>query len=85
MELLYSRSHGKLDIVLVRDLCQSLSCFLLVVDIEICKLAEDKQINFRYYSDEIGISLDETTTEQDLINILNLFANQEDSDPPKSP
>jgi glycine dehydrogenase len=45
---------------------------------EIRKLAESKQMNFRYYSDAIGISLDETSTEQDLINIWQVLAKQED-------
>jgi glycine dehydrogenase len=37
-------------------------------------LAEAGGINFRYYGDNhIGISLDETTTQQDVLNILSIF------------
>lgn len=50
---------------------------------KIRQIAENNQVNFRYYNDGISISLDETTTEQDLINILKIFA-KEDLDPPKS-
>lgn len=39
------------------------------------KLAEDANINFRYFKDgTIGISLDETTTQQDILDIAFLFA-----------
>ncbi|HEX6334935.1 MAG TPA: aminomethyl-transferring glycine dehydrogenase [Flavisolibacter sp.] len=42
--------------------------------------AEKQQINFRYYNNnEIGISLDETTTPRDLFDIINSFVN--DADP----
>ena len=35
--------------------------------------AENQGINFRYFSDRIGISLDETVSEEDLKNILHIF------------
>ncbi|RKP16941.1 glycine dehydrogenase [Rozella allomycis CSF55] len=38
--------------------------------------AEEKGINFKYYNDSIGISLDETTMESDLRDILSCFANE---------
>jgi glycine dehydrogenase len=39
------------------------------------KLAENSKINFRYFKDgTIGISLDETTTQQDILDIAFLFA-----------
>ncbi|XVJ64775.1 MAG: aminomethyl-transferring glycine dehydrogenase [Lacibacter sp.] len=38
--------------------------------------AEQQQINLRYYSNElIGISLDETTTAEDLYDLINCFEN----------
>ncbi|MBN4062485.1 aminomethyl-transferring glycine dehydrogenase, partial [Bacteroidales bacterium AH-315-I05] len=41
---------------------------------EIKKNAEENQINFRYIDEKtIGISLDETTSEEDLIQIVELF------------
>lgn len=41
--------------------------------------AERQQINFRYYGNQhIGISLDETTTPQDLFDIINSFVNDVD-------
>ncbi|MGB8191662.1 MAG: aminomethyl-transferring glycine dehydrogenase [Chitinophagaceae bacterium] len=39
-------------------------------------LAEQREINFRYTgSDLIGISLDETTTQQDVFNIIDIFSS----------
>jgi glycine dehydrogenase len=41
--------------------------------------AERQQINFRYYDNQnIGISLDETTTPSDLFDIINSFVNDVD-------
>jgi glycine dehydrogenase len=42
--------------------------------------AERQQINFRYFGDEnlIGISLDETTTPSDLLDLINSFENDVD-------
>ncbi|HUC79739.1 MAG TPA: aminomethyl-transferring glycine dehydrogenase, partial [Flavisolibacter sp.] len=41
--------------------------------------AERQQINFRYYNNQqIGISLDETTTPSDLFDIINSFVNDVD-------
>ncbi|MBA3648229.1 MAG: aminomethyl-transferring glycine dehydrogenase [Chitinophagales bacterium] len=41
---------------------------------DIKSLAEKAQINFRFFeSDEIGISLDETTSEEDIENIIKVF------------
>ena len=40
---------------------------------EIRKKAESKEINFRYYDNAIGISLDETTNENDINLILDIF------------
>ena len=43
---------------------------------DIIKIAADHQINLRWLDNkEIGISLDETTTEQDLLNIWQSFAD----------
>ena len=40
------------------------------------KIAEDHSINFRYHPDgSIGISLDETTTPNDVMNILSVFTH----------
>jgi glycine dehydrogenase len=38
------------------------------------EVAENNEINFHYYDDAVGISIDETTTQRDIINILHLFA-----------
>ncbi|MEO7045727.1 MAG: glycine dehydrogenase (aminomethyl-transferring), partial [Ferruginibacter sp.] len=38
------------------------------------EVAENNEINFYYYDDAVGISIDETTTQRDIINILHLFA-----------
>ena len=37
-------------------------------------LAEANEINFAYFDDAVGITLDETTTQRDVLNILHLFA-----------
>jgi len=45
-----------------------------VEDIEsVRKLAEAQNMNFHYYRNDVGISLDETTTRQDVLNILHVF------------
>ena len=42
---------------------------------KIKKLAEKKSINFRYFdSNHVGISLDETTSHADVLDIINLFS-----------
>ncbi|MEL6389329.1 MAG: aminomethyl-transferring glycine dehydrogenase [Bacteroidota bacterium] len=43
-------------------------------------LAEEKSINLRYFNDDshVGISLDETTTEEDLFTLISLFAELSD-------
>jgi glycine dehydrogenase len=43
-------------------------------------LAEARGINFRYHGDSISISLDETTTQQDVLNILAVFQAAAGSD-----
>ncbi|WP_319420225.1 aminomethyl-transferring glycine dehydrogenase [Pleurocapsa sp. FMAR1] len=44
---------------------------------DIIKIAADKQINLRWLDDKaVGISLDETTTEQDLIDLWQIFAGK---------
>lgn len=46
-----------------------------VEDIELVKsLAENEEVNFCYYEDAIGISLDETVTIEDINCILSIFA-----------
>jgi glycine dehydrogenase len=46
---------------------------------EIRKLAEARGINFRYSGGQyIGITLDETTTQQDVLNILSVFTDADD-------
>lgn len=44
------------------------------------KLAEEKEINFHYQKDAVTITLDETTTQRDVLQILHLFANLQKSD-----
>jgi len=45
------------------------------------KLAEQQEINFKYFDDEyIGIALDETTSQNDILNILHVFATSQGSD-----
>ena len=44
-------------------------------------LARDRQTNFHYFSDgDIGISLDETTSQRDVVDILSIFASAEGMD-----
>ena len=43
-------------------------------------LAEQQEINFYYYKNAVGISLDETTTQRDVLHILHLFAAMRNSD-----
>jgi len=43
-------------------------------------LAEARGVNFRYYNGHVGISLDETTTQQDVLNILGVFQATKGSD-----
>ncbi|MFT3981397.1 MAG: aminomethyl-transferring glycine dehydrogenase [Ferruginibacter sp.] len=38
------------------------------------KIAEQHQVNFYYYKDAIGISIDETTSQKDVLDILHVFA-----------
>jgi glycine dehydrogenase len=52
-----------------------------VSDIEALKrLAEQNEINFYYYRDAVGISIDETTSQRDVLNILHVFAALSGSD-----
>ena len=45
------------------------------------EIAEKSEINFRYFDDgHIGISLDETTTKEDILAIAHLFANLKETD-----
>ncbi len=44
------------------------------------ELAEAREINFYYNGDTIGISVDETTTQQDVLNILDVFAASQNID-----
>ena len=43
-------------------------------------LAEQQEVNFYYYKNAVGISLDETTTQRDVLHILHLFAAMRNSD-----
>ncbi len=52
-----------------------------VTDVATLKnLAEKRGINFYYYPNAVGISLDETTTQRDVLNILHVFAAMRNSD-----
>ena len=52
-----------------------------VEDIAALKIAaENSEINFKYYENAVGISLDETTTQRDVVNILHAFAATQNSD-----
>lgn len=44
------------------------------------KVAEERRINFYYYNDAIGIAIDETTTQNDILEILNVFASYKNAD-----
>jgi glycine dehydrogenase len=44
------------------------------------KIAESRQLNFSYNANSIGISLDETTTQEDVMNIIGVFAGVKDID-----
>ncbi|MDB5193423.1 MAG: glycine dehydrogenase [Segetibacter sp.] len=43
-------------------------------------IAEARQMNFRYYDGSIGISLDETTGREDVLDILSIFGEASESD-----
>ncbi|MEP6712541.1 MAG: aminomethyl-transferring glycine dehydrogenase [Ferruginibacter sp.] len=43
-------------------------------------VAENNEINFHYFENAVGISLDETTTQRDILNILHVFAATQNSD-----
>ena len=47
---------------------------------DVKKIAEEKGINFGYNTGAINISLDETTTQEDVLDILHVFAAVADSD-----
>ncbi len=50
--------------------------------VEIKKMAEELEINFRYFSDSsVGISFDETVSDKDLSNILAIFTVELDASP----
>jgi glycine dehydrogenase len=42
--------------------------------VAIRELAEARELNFHYQNNSIGISLDETSSQQDVLNILDVFA-----------
>ncbi|MBC7936232.1 MAG: aminomethyl-transferring glycine dehydrogenase [Rhizobacter sp.] len=44
------------------------------------KIAEQNQVNFYYYKNAAGISIDETTSQRDVLNILHVFAALSGSD-----
>jgi glycine dehydrogenase len=44
------------------------------------ELAEQQKINFRYQDTMVGVSLDETTTQSDLLDILHVFATAAGTD-----
>ncbi len=51
---------------------------------EILTRAEQRGINLRYLNDSaVGISLDETTTEQDLVDLWQIFAHQQENEKEK--
>lgn len=47
---------------------------------ELRKIAESKDINFHYFDNAVSISLDETTTQSDVLDILHVFAALKNSD-----
>jgi glycine dehydrogenase len=52
-----------------------------VADVEaVKKIAEQNEINFYYYKNAVGISIDETTSQRDVLNILHVFAALSGSD-----
>ena len=51
---------------------------------EIRKKAEAKEINFRYFENGIGVSLDETTSENDVNDIIEIFGAAKSKIPDKS-
>jgi glycine dehydrogenase len=53
-----------------------------VIDADIIrKLAEAREINFYYFNkNQVGISLDETTTQNDVMEILHVFASSQNTD-----
>ncbi|MEO6406768.1 MAG: aminomethyl-transferring glycine dehydrogenase [Ferruginibacter sp.] len=44
------------------------------------KIAEEKGVNFYYYSNAVGISLDETSSPLDILNLLHIFASLNNKD-----
>jgi glycine dehydrogenase len=42
-------------------------------------IAENNEINFNYLNDAVSISIDETTTQRDVVNILHIFASLQNS------
>ncbi len=55
-----------------------------VIDVDLIKsLAENEEINFCYYPNTIGISLDETTSLDDIWKILNVFSKAINKEVPK--
>lgn len=43
-------------------------------------LARKNELNFHYFDNAVGISVDETTTQRDVLNIIHLFAGIRNSD-----
>ncbi len=44
------------------------------------KIAEQNELNFYYYNNAVGISLDETTSQRDVLGILHVFATLNGND-----
>ncbi|MDB5203613.1 MAG: gcvP [Ferruginibacter sp.] len=54
---------------------------ITVADVAGLKAAAEKQeINFHYDGSSVSISIDETTTQRDILNILHVFASTQNSD-----
>ena len=52
-----------------------------VSDVDTLKTAaENSGINFHYEGNHVGISIDETTTQRDVLNVLHVFASTRNSD-----
>ncbi|MCL4116360.1 UNVERIFIED_CONTAM: hypothetical protein GTU68_026961 [Idotea baltica] len=72
---LLSRQLEMLDITQVNDFFFDTIKIKVANQASIRKEAEKAEINFRYFEDgtHIGISIDETTTDQDIEDIINVF------------
>ncbi|MCP9752278.1 aminomethyl-transferring glycine dehydrogenase [Ferruginibacter sp. HRS2-29] len=47
---------------------------------QVKQLALNNELNFHYFENAVGISVDETTTQRDILNIIHLFAGIRNSD-----